>query len=179
MTADSKGQRPNVVLIGMPASGKSTVGVLLAKALGCGFVDTDILIQSGENLRLDEIIRRRGVDGFRQTEGEWICRLAVDRHVIATGGSAVYCPSAMDHLAASGVVVFLDVPFAELEQRLGDLDARGVLYAPGQNLADLHKERLPLYRRWADITIDGRHPSAGHACSAILHRLHRSFRTSF
>jgi len=167
MTADKERPKSNVVLIGMPASGKSTVGVILAKALGCGFIDTDILIQTSENRCLEEIIQEKGTDGFRSIEETRICGLDVTRHVIATGGSAVYSPAAMEHLACRGLVVHLDVALADLRERLGDLDARGVLYAPGQDLAGLYGERLPLYRQWADISIDCRGRSAGRICAAI------------
>jgi shikimate kinase len=143
----------NIVLVGMPGSGKSTIGVLLAKRLGYAFLDTDIYIQSQEGEHLFEIIRRLGRDGFCQLEEEYLLSVACHQHVIATGGSAVYGAAAMKHLHRNGVIVYLDLDPERLSARLANLDARGVVRSPGQSIAALHRERAPLYLQHADIRI--------------------------
>ncbi len=144
----------NITLIGMPGAGKSTVGVLLAKLCALAFTDTDLLIQTGEGCKLEQIIRRLGIEGFCDLEGRYLGHLDDRSGVIATGGSVVYRPQGMARLKELGPVVYLDVPPAVLAERLGDLDRRGVIRAPGQTLEDLHRERDPLYRRYADRIID-------------------------
>lgn len=144
----------NVTLIGMPGAGKSTLGVLLAKRTAREFLDTDLHIQETQHARLQQIIERCGVEEFRRIEERSVLELDCSNCVIAPGGSAVYSDAAMQHLGRIGVRVYLDVPLAELERRLGDLDARGVIRAPGQDLAGLLAERLPLYERWADVRVD-------------------------
>lgn len=143
----------NIILIGMPGVGKSTVGVLLAKKLGLGFIDTDIVIQSTQDRTLAQIITKRGISSFLQIESNHMLALNLDNHVIATGGSAVYSQTAMSHLAQNGTVVFLDLSLPQLRQRLNDLDDRGVTRKPGQSLADLFAERQPLYQHYADVTV--------------------------
>jgi shikimate kinase len=143
-----------MALIGMPGAGKSTVGVLLAKQWALAFTDTDLLIQTGEGRHLAQIIGRLGIDGFCDLESRYLEGLAETSGVIATGGSVVYRPAGMARLQALGPVVYLDVPPPVLAGRLGDLDRRGVIRAPGQDLADLHRERDPLYRRYADHVVD-------------------------
>lgn len=146
--------RPNnIILIGMPAVGKSTVGVLLAKQTGYGFIDTDLLIQTGEKKRLQQIIQTRGMTQFCDIEAAYIKTLSVQHSVIATGGSVVYRSGAMTHLQTIGTIIFLDIELEPLKQRLGDLDARGVVCPAGQQLADLYKERRPLYQKYAQRTI--------------------------
>ncbi len=144
----------NVVLIGMPGVGKSTVGVLLAKRLGLDFTDTDLVIQSAEGKRLPEIIAENGLAGFCDLEADRIGDLHLSGHVIATGGSVVYRHRAMIHLGAGGPIVYLSIGFQALKRRLDDIDARGVVYAPGQSLHDLYLERTPLYARYANLTVD-------------------------
>lgn len=146
-------RRSNVVLIGMPGAGKSTIGVVLAKRLGKNFIDTDLLIQAGQGRRLQEIIEREGLDGFRRIEEETLRGLEVSETVVATGGSAVYSEAGMAALAEQGVVVFLDVALTELGRRIQDMDSRGLVIDPGETLADLYRRRLPLYRRYADVVI--------------------------
>jgi shikimate kinase len=143
----------NIVLTGMPAVGKSTIGVLLAKRLGLAFVDTDITLQTVEGKTLQELIQTYGLEQFCDLEAGHILSLDIKASVIATGGSVVYRKAALQHLGKTGVVVYLDIDLASLEARLRDIDARGVVYAPGQTLADLYAERLPLYRQSADITV--------------------------
>lgn len=143
----------NIILIGMPGCGKSTVGVVLAKALGMDFVDTDLIIQRSRNMRLHQIIEQLGDEGFRVLENEVLSSIDTDNHVIATGGSAVYGTEAMEHLRAIGTVVYIRLEYEQIEERLGDLHARGVSMKPGQTLRDLYDERTPLYEKWADVTI--------------------------
>lgn len=145
--------KSNIVLTGMPAVGKSTIGVLLAKRLGLAFVDTDITLQMSEGKTLRELIQTYGLEQFCDLEAGHILSLNIQASVIATGGSVVYRKAAMRHLGRSGVVVYLDIDLASLEMRLRDIDARGVVYAPGQSLADLYAERVPLYSGTADITV--------------------------
>lgn len=163
--------RSNVILIGMPGVGKSTVGVLLAKRLGLGFIDTDILIQGREGKRLSQLITELGVIGFREREASHIRSLECRDHVISTGGSVVYQADAMTHLAAMGVLVFLDLTIEPLKARLDSLDARGVVRAPGQSLEDLFAERMPLYRQWADLTIPCNGETADHIKEMIASRM--------
>jgi len=143
----------NVVLIGMPGVGKSTVGVLLAKALSRHFIDTDVLIQAAEGRRLQDIIDSDGLDAFCRIEERYVLGLRHKGHVIATGGSVVYSPEAMRHLAAHSVIVYLDLPLAKLQKRLRNLDSRGVVMAPGQSIAELYEQRRPLYEKYAQATI--------------------------
>lgn len=146
----------NVVLIGMPGAGKSTLGVVLAKILGYEFIDADLLIQSKLDKTLQKIIDACGPDGFIEVENEVLCTLSAKRAVIATGGSAVYSDEAMEHLSSIGTVVYLRVSYEELESRLGGLHERGVVMknGMGMSLHDLYEERRPLYEKYADVTID-------------------------
>ena len=143
----------NIVLAGMPASGKSTIGVILAKALGMDFVDTDILIQKKTGKRLEELIRENGVDGFLRIEEKVCAALEANDSVIATGGSVVYSRDAMEHFKSIGTVVYLQVDFDILEKRLHDVIERGVIIKSGQTLEDLYNERIILYEKYADITV--------------------------
>jgi len=143
----------NIILIGMPGVGKSTVGVLLAKRLGLAFVDTDIVIQVREGRSLQAIIQAHGADAFCRIEENHLLSLALASHVIAPGGSVVYSPRAMAHLKANGIAVHLDIAVERLKRRLDDVDARGVVIAPGQTIEGLFAERRPLYLRYADATI--------------------------
>lgn len=145
--------KSNIVLIGMPAVGKSTVGVLLAKRLGYEFVDSDLLIQSGEHSRLHQIIAARGMKGFCDLEASYIRQLQVQQSVIATGGSVVYRSRAMEHLKHLGKIIFLDNELTELKSRLVDLGKRGVVCAPGQTIDELYAERHPLYLKFATAIV--------------------------
>lgn len=146
--------RSNIVLIGMPGSGKSTVGVLLAKRTGRDFVDTDVLIQTIHNRQLQDIVDRDGYLELRRIEEEILLKLDCRNHVIATGGSAVYSPAAMAHLKSRGVMVFLHVDLATLRSRVQDYATRGLAKRPDQSLDDLFAERLALYKAYGDITIN-------------------------
>ena len=145
--------KKNVILIGMPGAGKSTVGVLLAKRLGGAFLDTDILIQTGEQCYLQEIIAEGGLDEFRRIEERYLLTVPPNCGVVATGGSAVYSEKAMVHLKSLGPVVYLKIGLALLKNRLGNLDERGVLRMPGQTIDMLYEQRIPLYQRYADIIV--------------------------
>ena len=138
----------------MPAVGKSTVGVLLAKRMGFGFVDTDIIIQTGEGESLSTLIHRLGAEGFCDLEADYIERLELSSHVIATGGSVIYRSRAMRHLEQSGRIVHLDIDLQSLTRRLNDLGGRGVVMAPGQTIEGLFAERTPLYERWAHLSVN-------------------------
>jgi len=154
--ADARASRAagNIVLIGMPGVGKSTVGVLLAKALFLSFIDTDVVIQSREGCRLQTIIHSIGMEAFCHLEERHVLSLECRDTVIATGGSVVYSDAAMAHLRREGIVVHLDLPLALLKRRVSDLDARGVVMAPGQTLEALYEDRQALYERYADVTVN-------------------------
>lgn len=144
----------NITLIGMPGAGKSTVGIVLAKVLGYNFIDSDLLIQRAEGMLLWQIIESRGRKGFFEIEEHVNAGITATRSVIATGGSVVYGPRAMEHLHSIGKIVYLQVSCGELVHRLGDLSKRGVPTQPGQTLSGLYAERVPLYEKYADITVD-------------------------
>lgn len=144
----------NVILTGMPGSGKSTVGVLLAKALGCDFLDVDLVIQRREGALLQEILDRRGTRAFLDAEEAAVLSLDCRRTVISPGGSAVCRERAARHLRSLGPVVYLDVPLEELQRRIQNLSTRGVVMEPGQTLADVLAYRDPLYRKYADLIVD-------------------------
>lgn len=143
----------NVVLVGMPGCGKSTVGVLLAKALGMEFLDTDVLLQAREGRLLQRMIDEDGVEMFLKREEAAVLSLCCDRTVIATGGSVVYSDASVEHLRSCGKIVYLELAFEQIERRLSNLATRGVALRPGQTLRALYEERTPLYRRAADIVL--------------------------
>ena len=151
----------NITLIGMPASGKSTVGVLLAKRLGYSFVDVDIVIQEQEGRLLKEIIEKEGQDGFLAVENRINAGLNVRHSVIAPGGSVIYGKEAMEHLKEISTVVYLKLSYESVEERLGNLVDRGVVLKDGMTLRDLYEERVPYYEKYADITIDENGLDAG------------------
>jgi shikimate kinase len=158
----------NLVLIGMPGAGKSTVGVLLAKLTARNFVDTDLLIQSAAGRPLQHIVDNDGYGALRQLEETVLLRLAVTNHVIATGGSAVYSERAMGHLKTDGLVIYLDVDLATLLTRLTDYATRGLAKRPDQDLADLLAERSALYQRYADLIIDCSGLNHEQVCERII-----------
>ena len=144
----------NVVLIGMPGSGKSTVGVVLAKKLGYRFLDSDLVIQETCGKLLYQLIDEKGEAGFLMLENEINASIMADHTVIATGGSAVYGKDAMSHFGKMGQIVYLKLPYEELKERLGDLHERGVVLKEGYTLLDLYEERVPLYERYAGVVIE-------------------------
>ncbi len=154
-TVKNKGLgRPNIVLIGMPGCGKSTVGVVLAKALGYEFIDCDLLIQKTEGKILSDLIEAHGVDGFHEIENRVISSIEAEETVIATGGSAIYGEDAMKHLREIGWVVYIKLPYEEIKARLGDLHKRGITIEPGETLKDLYDQRVPLYEEYAHEIVD-------------------------
>ena len=144
-------EKKNIVLIGMPGAGKSTVGVVLAKRLGYRFLDSDLVIQEQTKKLLHELITEHGVDGFLRIEEEINASLNCENAVIATGGSVIYGEKAMEHLREIGCVVYLKLSYEEIEERLGDLTARVVALKDGQTLRDLYNERCPLYEKYAHV----------------------------
>ena len=144
----------NITLIGMPGAGKSTIGVILAKSLLCDFTDTDLIIQRKTGKSLCEIIDEKGSDGFLALENKIIYNESFDSCVIATGGSAVYGKEAMEKLRSIGKIIFLDVDVSELERRLSNIKTRGVVMKKGSTVAELYAERLPLYQKYADFTVN-------------------------
>ena len=147
-------KKSNIVLIGMPGAGKSTVGVILAKVLGYRFLDTDLVIQEKEHGLLKDIIKKEGLDGFIAIENDVNKSLEVTNTVISTGGSVIYGEEAMEHLKAIGTIIYIKLSYETLENRLGNIRQRGVVLKKGQNLRDLYKERCPLYEKYADIIVD-------------------------
>ena len=152
----------------MPGSGKSTVGVILAKMASLDFVDTDILIQRAAGKSLQEIIDTDGYLVLRRIEEEVLLKLDCRDHVIATGGSAVYSPAAISHLKEDGVIIFLDVDIETLQSRIRNYETRGLAKRPDQTLEELFAERLALYREYADITISGAGLTQEEVCDTIL-----------
>ncbi len=145
--------KENIILIGMPGVGKSTIGVILAKVLGYQFLDADLLIQQQEGKLLKDIIAEVGTEGFIQVENRVNANINCDKTIIATGGSVIYGQEAMEHLKEIGTVVYLEVPFSILEKRLSDIKGRGVVLKDGQTLYDLFMERTPLYEKYADVRV--------------------------
>lgn len=144
----------NITLIGMPGCGKSTVGVLLAKIMGYGFLDCDLLIQNETGKLLHELIEEYGNDGFIKIENDVISGIYTKHSIIATGGSAVYGKDAMEHLKQNSTVVYIKLSYKEIENRLGDLNERGVVLPDGKNLKELYDERCVLYEKYADIIVE-------------------------
>lgn len=145
----------NLTLIGMPAAGKSTIGIILAKTLGMPFIDTDILIQTRAGQLLQQIIDRKGIEYFLNLEEKIICSLQLQGHIIATGGSVVYGAKAMTRLKENSLVVYLKISYPEMVRRLQNIATRGVVIRRGQNLGELYNERAVLYEQYADKVVDG------------------------
>jgi shikimate kinase len=161
----------NLILIGMPSSGKSTVGVIIAKHLGMSFADTDVILQTQQNRRLQEIINTDGTDRFLEIEEITILSLDCKNTVIATGGSAVYSEKAMEHLKDNGMVIYLNINMMTVNRRLKNIKTRGVVLSPGQTLDQMYKNRKPLYEKYADIIIDSSENTIDETIEAILGRV--------
>lgn len=164
-------KKDNIILIGMPGAGKSTVGVLLAKALTYNFLDTDISIQRRENRRLQDIIEESGLEAFVDIENRVLSRLEVDGCVIATGGSAIYGEKAMEHLKTIGTVVYIRLSLEEIERRVCNITTRGIAMKKGMTLADVYEERVPLYEKYADIIVDGEKTSIEQCVERVIKQL--------
>ena len=147
--------RNNVTLIGMPGAGKSTVGIILAKNCGFGFIDTDVLIQINQQKTLQHILDESDHLALRDIEEKEILKLNIENHVIATGGSAVYSAKAMEHLRSISTVVFLEISIEQVQKRVLNFATRGIAKAKDQSLKELFQERQQLYKRHAQFTIDG------------------------
>ncbi len=165
--------KENIVLIGMPGVGKSTVGVILAKVLGYQFIDADLLIQKRENRLLHEIISEEGLDGFLKAEEDANVYIAQneEKSIVATGGSVVYCEKAMQELKKTGRVVYLELEYDQLKKRLGNLKGRGVVLKDGQDLRGLYEERIPLYEKYADLTVNEKNLDVEQTLQKIIDRL--------
>lgn len=163
---------PNLILIGMAGCGKSTIGVVAAKLLGYDFIDSDLVLQKQEGRLLREIISDFGVDYFKDAEERALCSLEIDGTVIATGGSAVYGERAMKRLRENGVCIWLRLPFDEIEKRVGDAAARGIVMEAGKTLRDVYDEREPLYSKYADVRVDCTDDVAHNAAIVVDNFLH-------
>ncbi len=161
-------KKNNIVLIGMPGVGKSTIGVVLAKMLGYDFIDADLVIQEKEKKLLREIIAEVGAEGFIEVENRVNSSIEAEHAIIATGGSVVYGAEAMAHLKEIGTVLYLKLPYEELQKRLRDIKGRGVVLKDGQTLKDLYEERVPLYEKYADLTVDEERCSIEQTIDKIL-----------
>lgn len=160
-------KKSNLILIGMPASGKSTLGVVLAKALGYDFLDTDLLIQNTTGKRLEALMDEHGIDGFLELEEKINAGVACHHTVIAPGGSVIYGPKAMEHFKEIGTILYLKVSLEDLKGRLSNMKARGVALRDGMTLEDLYRERTPLYERYADLTVSEEDRSIGDMVETI------------
>lgn len=163
--------KDNIILIGMPGVGKSTIGVVLAKVLGYSFIDADLLIQQQEGKLLHEIIEEAGTEGFLEIEGRVNRQIQAERAIIATGGSVVYEKEAMEHLKEIGTVVYLQVSYSILEKRLNDIKGRGVVLKDGQNLQALYEERTPLYEAYADIVVEEEYMGVEETVALLIDKL--------
>ena len=168
----------NIILIGMPGSGKSTVGVVLAKALGLRFLDVDLLIQEREGALLQELIDGRGVERFLDLERDAVCSLDCHGTVVAPGGSCVCREESIAHMRRLGTVVYLQLPLADVEGRIHNQASRGIALAPGQTLADVYRYRVPLYEKCAHITVPAGGQSLADTVEAVKEALSRRLRPS-
>jgi len=164
----------NIVLIGMPGAGKSTVGVVLAKAAQMQFCDTDLLIQQDQGLALQDIITEYGLEKFLEIEEKVVSRLNITKSVVATGGSVVYSNKAMSNLKAIGEIVYLQLPYEEILKRINNITTRGIAMGPGQKLYDLYMQRIPLYEKYAEITVDCFEKDLEQVVEEILKKLKKN-----
>lgn len=166
----------NIILIGMPGAGKSTVGVILAKTLGMDFLDSDLVICKKSGKTLQEILDQDGLDSFLQLEEQIVCQLQLERTVLATGGSVPMRQKAMEHLRTQGKILYLQVGLEELRTRLSNIKTRGIAFGPGESLDTLYAKRIPVYESWADFTIcaDPKHNTIEHMVDQIVSALNGS-----
>jgi len=165
--------KTNIILIGMPGSGKSTVGVILAKQLKMQFLDTDILIQNYTNKTLQSIVNKKGHMVLRQIEEKVLLSIQCHNHIIATGGSAAYSAAAMNHLRSGGTIIFLHTELSALQARIDNYETRGLAKRPDQTLSDLFEERKILYERFADITVESTGFTQDQVCYNIEKQLQK------
>ncbi|HHX92314.1 MAG TPA: shikimate kinase [Clostridiales bacterium] len=158
----------NIVLIGMPGSGKTTVGRELSLRTGMPQADGDHIIEDAEGRKLQDILDTEGTDYFKVLEGKVLASLAYQKHVISPGGSAVYYPEAMVHLSNIGDIVYLNVEFPEICRRVTNLESRGIVFKPGQTFEDLYNERTPLYEKYAEVNLDTKGMTAAETAEEIL-----------
>lgn len=163
--------KSNIVLIGMPGAGKSTLGVLLAKAINYSFLDTDLIIQNQEKKKLYEIIDESGIEGFINIENNILSNVNEKKTVIATGGSAVFGKEAMEHLKEDGIVVYIKLSLEEIVRRVCNIKTRGIAMKKGKTLNDVYEERVPLYEKYADIVIDGENTNIEECVMLIVNAL--------
>ncbi len=162
----------NVILIGMPGCGKSTIGVVLAKSLGFGFTDTDLIICEKKGQKLQDLIDNQGIDKFLETEEEVGRELNCKNTVVATGGSMVMNPKAMENLKSLGTVVYIDVPLEVLKKRINNMKTRGIVFEKGETLNDIFEKRSPLYKKYSDITVAVfKNDSLEHTVAKIVNKL--------
>ena len=161
----------NIILVGMPGAGKSTVGVILAKTLGMNFIDTDIVLQENTGRMLQEIINTEGIDAFLQAEESVIVSLNGENTTIATGGSVVFSEKSMKYLKKQGIIIYLSLSYEEMVRRIRNMTTRGIVLAADQSLLDLYNQRLPLYEKYADRTIDCSDRDVEKIVENILHAL--------
>ena len=146
--------KSNIVLIGMPACGKSTIGVQLAKWMSMGFIDTDLLVQARAGESMQAYQDANGLEAYQSLECETVKSVICENCVIATGGSAVYCDEGMMHLKSIASLIFLDAALTDVKSRIGDISERGVVIRPGMTIDDLYAERRPLYLKYADVVVE-------------------------
>jgi len=163
--------KSNIVLIGMPGAGKSTIGVLLAKALNYDFLDCDLVIQQNNGKKLYEIINEIGIDEFLKIEDSTISNINKEKTIIATGGSAVYGKNAMSHLKDAGIVVYLKLSCVEIINRISNITTRGIAMKKGKTIFDIYEERVPLYEQYADVVIDAEGKSIEETVSVIVNEI--------
>ena len=161
----------NIILIGMPGAGKSTVGVILAKLMGYRFIDSDLLIQRQEESLLKDIIKEKGLEGFIKIENKVNSEIKAEETIIATGGSVIYGKEAMSHLSNIGTVIYIKLSMEILKERLGNMKQRGVALKRGQDLEDLYEERTPLYEKYSDIIVNGDGKSIEELLNIIIEKV--------
>ena len=160
-------EKKNIILIGMPGAGKSTVGVILAKRIGFNFIDTDLIIQAQEKCRLQQIIDAHGLQNFRKIEEQMLLNLQVEHSIIATGGSVVYSEKGLKALGRTGPLIYIQVSLTALQKRIADMGQRGLVMSKGQTFEQLYQERTPLYEKFAELTISGEGVNAEQVAAKI------------